>query len=302
MKSALLFMLMLLPSSASAQMPEPWVEHAFPARFGQLYALACADEAAFGRSWQGPVARLEASGWTSLDRVPGPGRSGSSLWVDRAGSELFTSTRNAIVHYRDGEWTRFEAPLGLGYSNQIVSFDSEHALTVGRARVVGWNGAAYAAYDPGTWRDLRAIAGTAEDDLWVGGQRGAVSHFDGETFERRNIETEGAVTQLWLPSADEAWAVVEHPAGVFHWDGERWSDRSPSGENVRPTGVGGNAANIYAVGNFGVVRWQDDRWRDVYRFEFDEYSMPRFRAVCATRTHVIVAEMEDRAWMRELPE
>ncbi|MCA9604985.1 MAG: hypothetical protein KC619_05300 [Myxococcales bacterium] len=53
---------------------------------------------------------------------------------------------------------------------------------------------------------------------------------------------------------------------------------------------------------FGVARWRGDRWEDVLRIELDRRDTQRFRAVCATRTHVVVAELETRAWIRPLPE
>ena len=216
------------------------MERALPDRFGQLYGLACSSDTAFARSWQGRAARLDESGWTPLERVPGPGNSGRPLWVSRDGGVLFTSTQDAIVRYHDGAWTAFEAPLGYDYTNQILSFDGEHAFAVGTGRIVAWSGARYAPYDPGTWRQLHAIGGRAEDDLWVGGEAGAVTHFDGDHFTSHRIDTEGTVIQLWTPAADDLWAVTERPSHVFHRDGDRWTFPPNTSIRVRRCGLVSN--------------------------------------------------------------
>lgn len=106
--------------------------------------------------------------------------------------------------------------------------------------------------------------------------------------------------QLWGTAADDLWARTLDPWGVFHWDGSRWTDRSGAIGDQIVTGIGGTADHVYAVGGFGVVRWHDGAWQDVYRVEVGGGPV-RFRSVCATRTRVFVTEGQ-RTWVRPLPE
>jgi hypothetical protein len=243
------------------------------------------------------VARFDGRAWTAIAPVPGPRNVGRALWADPAGEVLFTTTEHAILRFSGGAWSSMDAPLASRAPYQLVSFGGEHAFTVGPERVIAWDGDAYAAYDAGTWRDLYAIWGQAEDDLWIGGGHGAVVHFDGQRMEPRSIETDGAIVQLWGASQSDLWAVAENPWGVFHWDGRRWRDRTGRLREQRIRSVGGTPDQVYAAGDFGVAHWTGARWQDVLRVEQDYSSVPHFSDVCATRTHILIAEGGVQTWV-----
>lgn len=273
-------------SGADAQPAAPWVEHPLPAGFRDLDALACTDDGAFARSWQGKAARFDGEGWTAIDDVPG-GDVGSNLALDASGA-LFTTVRDGIARYADGHWSRLDAPLGPTYVTQIAAF-GDHAIAVGRGRIVAWDGAAYRAYDPGTWRDVNAIWGLGERDLWIGGGEGTAIYFDGRTLTSHPIPTEGSVRRLDGVRANDVWAAVEYPSGVFHWDGREWADRTAGLEGeisaVRVVG-----AQVLVAGAFGLVRGSAgvDTWEALHRQEVEPYSMPAFVDVCVTRSAIVL--------------
>lgn len=292
-RAALVASVLLVSATARAQLPAPWVEHALPDGFRDLEALACADESAFARAWQGQVARFDGSGWAALDDVP-DGDVGSNLVTNPEGTVLFTTVRGGIARYQDGRWTRADAPLGPTYSTQIVAF-ADRAFAVGRGRVVAWGGEAYAAFASGTWRDLGAVWGLGERDLWMGGRAGTVVHFDGRTLERHPIPTEGHIRRFHGVSARDVWATVEHPHAIFHWDGSTWTDRTLGLEGAQAVHATRDA--VVAVGAFGVVRWDGAAWQDLHRVEVEPYSAPAFVDVCFTRSAIVVAGPRS-TWVR----
>lgn len=277
---------------ASAQLTEPFVERTLPVGFGQLQVLACAGDMVYARSWQGDAAVLRDGTWTALDDVP-DGDVGANLAVQDG--VLYTTVRGGIARWADGHWTREDAPIGALYTSQIFAAGG-HALAVGTGRVVAWDGSRYAAYDAGTWRDLFAIWGTSETDLWVAGGVGTALHFDGRAMTAHPIATEGTIQRLHGTSTRDVWAIVRLPDGVFHWDGAQWTDRS-AGLGGQPAGVFATADTAVAVGAFGVVRWAGDHWDDVQRLEVAPYALSPFTDVCVTTTSIVVAGRET-TWMR----
>ncbi len=284
--AGLVLVVLLGATVARAQPAAPWIERPLPEGFRDLDALACADDGAYARSWQGQVARLTGDGWSALERVPG-GDVGSNLVLDASGA-LFTTVRGGIARYADGHWSRADAPLGFTYVTQIAAFD-DHAIVVGRGRVIGWDGTGYRAYDPGTWRDLNAVWGTGERDLWVAGGEGTALYFDGRGFTAHRIATEGSVRRLDGTSTRDVWAVVERPHGLFHWDGTAWADRTAGLEGpimaARVVDV-----SVLVAGAFGLVRGtaSDARWEVLHHEEVEPYAWSEFVDVCVTRDAIVL--------------
>ncbi len=113
---------------------------------------------------------------------------------------------------------------------------------------------------------LNWVHGTSDQDVFMGGTRGTILHFDGAEWVQQATPVGAAVWGLWAVAPDDVWAVGGEGAFgalpfVMRYDGEVWTEVAVP-PLVRP-GVsaffkvwGSSADNIYIVGQNGaVVRW-----------------------------------------------
>jgi hypothetical protein len=107
------------------------------------------------------------------------------------------------------------------------------------------------------------------------------------------------VCRLDGTSASDVWAAVEHPGGVFHWDGRQWTDRTAGLEGTI-TAVRVVGAEVLVVGDFGLVRGSvDTTWRYLHRHTGDSFSGVPFVDVCVTRTAIVLGSQRS-TWTRAL--
>jgi hypothetical protein len=112
----------------------------------------------------------------------------------------------------------------------------------------GWN----ETIRPAVGVHLKAVWGTAPDNIYVVGDPGVVAHWDGSAWrdEPRLITT--ALHEIWGTSTDNVYAVA---AGghILHFDGTKWSEMSsPTGHDL--FGIWGSATDdAWVVGNAGVI-------------------------------------------------
>jgi hypothetical protein len=133
--------------------------------------------------------------------------------------------------------------------------------------------------------EMRAVWGTADDNVWLVGALGTVLHWNGTALESVSSGTKDYFNGVWGSSATDVWAVA-YSGTVLHGDGTvgGWTDRSPKNGALPAVtshlyGVWGNGPNdVWAVGASGtVVHWNgtaaawedrspknDARFTDVY--------------------------------------
>lgn len=100
--------------------------------------------------------------------------------------------------------------------------------------------------------DLSAIWATAEDDVWVVGERGAVIHFDGRAWWQASQPTSYDFYGVWASGPDDVW-VVGGLSAILHYDGEVWRDYSVP-EIVSLFAVWGSAPDdVWAAGLSGAL-------------------------------------------------
>lgn len=159
---------------------------------------------------QTTILRDDGPGWR---RVVPPGIAGDlslrAIW-GAGGDELWVTSSSAeILHLRNGAWTKEETGA------------------------------------PGA---LLAVAGTATDDVWAVGERGAVMHWDGRRWSAAREEVAHASTlrAVWARSKRQAWAVGDAGASL-EWDGTRWTPVALRG-NADLLAVNGGFAERFGVG------------------------------------------------------
>lgn len=107
------------------------------------------------------------------------------------------------------------------------------------------------------------VTGTASDDVWMVGEKGRITHFDGKTFVEHVSGTDVTLYGAWAASKSDAWAVGGTPEGgkglqndvLLHFDGATWKRETlPTSEGRALFKVWGrNANDVFVVGEAGLL-------------------------------------------------
>jgi hypothetical protein len=135
--------------------------------------------------------------------------------------------------------------------------------------VVGERGAVR-HYDGRTWQnvvvnsgaDLYGVHGSSARDVWAVGVWGTVLHYDGSAWRELSARTHSTLFSVWAVAPADAWIVGE--SGVaLHWDGSVWT-RVPTPTKESLLRVVGAAANdIWAFGYDACIHWDGHTWTNV---------------------------------------
>jgi hypothetical protein len=151
---------------------------------------------------------------------------------------------------------------------------SDHVFAVGGPRGNG-GPSAVLRYDGHLWRDLSSSLapghtetfwwahGTSPGDVWLVGENGRITHYDGNVFTEYVSGTTATLYGVWANATDDVWAVGGTPEGgtsqpndvVVHFDGVAWSP-SPLPQMLgraffKVWGTG--ADNLYIVGEAATI-------------------------------------------------
>ena len=147
-------------------------------------------------------------------------------------------------------------PLGnSGVESLVVHFDGEsfRRLTPGGAETYWW------------------VGGSGADDVWMVGEEGRITRWDGAMFTEHASGTSATLFGVWAAAPDRAWAVGGTPGHgpgeddvVLRWDGASWAPEALPGA---PLGRalfkvwGASEDDLYVVGEAGVMwRRQGGAW------------------------------------------
>ncbi len=120
------------------------------------------------------------------------------------------------------------------------------------------------------------VYGTSASDIFVGGNKGVMYHYDGVSWEKQNMNTTAAITTIWLDPAEDAMYATGHRGHIWKYTGSSWSSMS-SGTSSDLYGIGSFQSTIHAVGNGGTMRkLNGSSWGGVgsVMFLLDENSVP----------------------------
>lgn len=125
-----------------------------------------------------------------------------------------------------------------------------------------------------------AIWGTAQNDVWLGGMEGRLSHFDGSTWSRVPSPTKFCIRGLSGSSSSDVWAVASEScpflpdstlsssktSEILHWDGTAWS-RVVSRDGELTVVAASGPDDVWAAGfkltkNF-VMHWDGTSWQEL---------------------------------------
>jgi hypothetical protein len=125
-------------------------------------------------------------------------------------------------------------------------------------------------FDGSAWRRRTAgkaetfwwVHGTSGADVWLVGERGRSTHWDGAAFTEIACGTNATLFGGWASAPNDAWAVggtPDQPSAtndvVLHWDGTSWKPEAlPETKKVALFKVWGTSKDdLYAVGEAGVI-------------------------------------------------
>jgi len=139
-------------------------------------------------------------------------------------------------------------PLGNGLETLAVHFDGE----------------AWKELHPGGEQTYWWVSGSGPDDVWMVGEEGRISHWDGVNFTEHTSDTLATLWGVWAASKTDAWAVGGTPEGgtsapndvVLHWDGATWAPvtlpGAPLGRALYKV-WGTSSDDLYVVGEYGTI-------------------------------------------------
>jgi hypothetical protein len=126
-------------------------------------------------------------------------------------------------------------------------------------------------YDGSAWKRLAAggtdtfwwVHGTGATDMWMVGENGRTTHWDGASFTDFPAQTKATLFGVWAAAPDDAWAVGGTPEGgsgapnavLLHWDGAAWTP-APQPQALGRTLFkvwGSGAGDVYVVGEAGTI-------------------------------------------------
>lgn len=119
---------------------------------------------------------------------------------------------------------------------------------------------------PATWRwgwanpaptgnALHAINGTADDDIWVAGA-GVIAHYNGQSWDRQRLDTDGTVYfAIGVRAVDDVWVAGGSPddTRVLHFDGKDWTESYPFAGAAFGGFSHGAGNRLFAIVNLGLL-------------------------------------------------
>ena len=122
-----------------------------------------------------------------------------------------------------------------------------------------------------TGKTLFGIGGTSDSDIWVAGEGGTVSHFDGSAWDVRHV---GPPTTRYFSvgtrSANDVWVAGTKDGQItaVHYDGTDWVDSYPFAGGAFHGFSHGSGKRLFAVVDWAILelsaegKWVDTDTRD----------------------------------------
>lgn len=124
-----------------------------------------------------------------------------------------------------------------------------------------WDGSSWTEMETPTERPLFSIHGSGSNNIWaVGGDsyqstnddQSVILHYDGSSWKK--VPTPGdwadqrlTLSDVWVQSSTEVWAITDTSLGLFKWDGTQWNTIDFQGA------ISGG----FVEGSMEAVRWVD---------------------------------------------
>ncbi len=132
--------------------------------------------------------------------------------------------------------------------------------------VLRYDGARWTRLRPGGPASFWWVSGTSSTDVWLVGEKGRITHYDGRAFVEYPPLTTSTLYGVWAASPSDAYAVGGKAEGgsgpdndvLLHWNGTAWARESlpvQAGQEGRALFKvwGRSASDVYVVGEAGLI-------------------------------------------------
>lgn len=251
--------------------------------------------------WYGDVAAWSGERWASIPRQDNAGY-GRSLAASPDG-HVFLEAGDGVAEWTGERWVRHElAGWDSELDAQVIAPSTSEVYIVGRGSVARGGSGGFKVYSGGTWRSLSAVALVGQD-LWVGGQGGTVMQLHAGAWTRLDTRSERWIRRLVVIGAQDVWALADgeqwNRSTLLHWDGLKWERRDEGLPQDRPVqGLGGTSEALYAVGEFGAMRWAAGKWTPEITAAALGDGLRGLDEVCATDRQIVVIDRSGTALVR----
>ncbi len=148
-------------------------------------------------------------------------------------------------------------------ATDVFAVGGPHGNTGFNALVMHFDGATWKRLDAANTDTYWWVHGTGSKDVWMSGENGRLSRWDGAAFKHYATGTTATLFSVWAASPTEAWAVGGTPeatAGqpndvVLHFDGAAWTP-APLPKILGRTYFkvwGTGADDVWIVGEAGTI-------------------------------------------------
>jgi len=234
-----------------------WFMNVWGPAENDLYAVG-------GSPTEGVIMHFDGADWTPFDiglDVP------LVTWMHGFGSDDMTAVGFAgtAMHWDGRSWTLQDTPTDEDLWGVWGSAPDDLWAVGGSGRADSV--ATLLHYDGATWTSVEVpplqranvfaffkVFGTSADNAYVVGQRGAVLHFDGETWSEELVGASDDLVSIWGTGPDNLVAVGGRANGIISiWNGSEWRTESLApipglnGIWMQEPGV------VHAVGTFGTL-------------------------------------------------
>jgi hypothetical protein len=182
-------------------------------------------------SWE--VSAPSPAWWSEAD----PNASVSGIYA--AGGRVWAIGFNLGILAWDG--TTWQHDPSVHRMNAIAGTGASNVWVVGEG-ALHWDGRAWQRYEDGLDATLWSLAVFSPTDVWAGGGRGYVAHFDGRSWNGTVLPARDIVS-VWGTSSHDVW-VIDFSGRTFHGDGVSWTEETlaPLGAEP-PVAMWGSSAN-----------------------------------------------------------
>lgn len=163
------------------------------------------------------------------------------------------------------------------------------------ATVLRFDGQVWKDQKPGGTSSYWWVHGTSASDVWLVGEKGRITHWDGVAFAEVPSNTDATLFGVWAAAPNDAWAVGGTPDSpsatndvVLHWDGASWKPEAlPEKKKVALFKIWGSSpTDLYAVGEAGII-WH--RVQNTWTREGEGISTGRLTTVTGCSANEIYA-------------
>lgn len=282
----------LATPAAQPALPNGWSLHKLTL-VNAPEGLACTATHAYVRNWSGDVAVWDGALWSSLPRQT-ESAYGRTLAASPDG-HVFLEAGAGIREWDGTTWRAHSLDRWDGDGDaQLIAPSATEVYYVGNGRIARRTTTGFGTYSAGTWRALTAVA-LVGDDLWVGGQGGTILRLHQSTWTRLDTQIDRWIRRILALAPNDVWALADgetyNRSTVLHWTGRSWL-RSDQGlpQEVTVNSIGGAADALYAVGDFGLMRWSGTTWQPELGSAALGEGYHALDEVCATDRHILVTD------------